>query len=42
MTPIVQIILILSVAFVAICGFNTLDNIFGKNNKDKGDKNNGI
>ena len=38
MTPITQIILILAVALVAICGFNTLDNIFGKNNKDKGDE----
>ena len=31
----VQITLIVSAAFVAICALNTLDNIFGKNNKNK-------
>ena len=42
MTPTVQILLILSCTLIAVCALNTLDNIFGKNNKDKGDNNNGI
>ena len=38
MTPIVQIFLILSVAFVAICALNTLDKIVERKNENKGDK----
>lgn len=38
MTPIVQIIFILCATFAVVCITGTLDNIFGKNNKDKGDE----
>jgi hypothetical protein len=38
MTTLTQISLIVSVAFVAICALNTLDNIFGKNKKDNENK----
>lgn len=38
MTIPVQIILILAATFVAICALNTLDNIFGKNNKNNDKK----
>ena len=35
MTTAVQIILIFCVSIVALCALNTLDNIFGKNNKNQ-------
>lgn len=35
MTTLTQLVLIVSMAIVAICALNTLDNIFGKNNNKK-------
>lgn len=35
MTTLEIIIITVAATFVALCGLNTLDNIFGKNNKNK-------
>lgn len=41
MTPFLYFLLIVCGTLVALAALNTLDTIFGKNNKDKGDHNNG-
>lgn len=42
MTPFLYFLAIICGTVVALAAFDTLDKIFGKNNKDKGDHNNGI
>lgn len=39
MTPLLYFLLIACGTIVALAALNTLDNIFGKNNNDKGDEN---